>query len=104
MQQKIDYPEKTMALDIVRIHATTILLASPHYTALALFHTPTPIMAAVIVCVVLNGMPAMLTSNNVKAADVWAQKPLIGFSLVSPVPNVLMIFLDPNKVPNTMDV
>ena len=42
---------------IVRIHAHTILPATPQRTAVKRLKDPTPIIEPVIVCVVLTGTP-----------------------------------------------
>jgi hypothetical protein len=71
-------PENIIAHGMVNIHAITIFPASFHLTALALLVTPTPIIAPVIVCVVLTGIPANVTPKRVNAPAVSAQKPPMG--------------------------
>ena len=67
---------------MVKIHAHTMLPATPQRTALARLVAPTPTMAPVMVCVVETGMPSAVARNNVMAPPVSAQKPPTGFSLV----------------------
>ena len=47
----------TAETGIVRIHAQKIFVVTPHFTAEAPFLAPAPIIAPVITCVVLTGMP-----------------------------------------------
>ena len=67
---------------MVRIHAQTIRRAMPQRTAERRLVVPTPIIAPVIVCVVLTGIPARAVPNRVIAPAASAQKPPTGFSLV----------------------
>ena len=67
---------------MVNTQAHTIRRATPQRTAESRFVAPTPIIAPVIVCVVLTGMPASAVPNSVMAPAVSAQKPPTGFSLV----------------------
>jgi hypothetical protein len=89
---------------IVNIHAQTILPATPHLTALNLRKDPIPIIAPVIVCVVLTGMPNAEEINNVVAAPSSAQNPSTGLSLATFWPMVLTIRQPPNIVPNAIAV
>ena len=52
---------------IVRTHAQTICRATPQRTADSRRVAPTPMIAPVIVCVVLTGMPKLLAVNSVIA-------------------------------------
>jgi len=67
---------------IVRIQAQNIFVVTPHFTAEAPFVAPTPMIAPVMVCVVLTGMPKCVAKNKVSAPAVSAQKPSKGLSLV----------------------
>ena len=67
---------------IVKIHAHTILPATPQRTADSFCTEPTPTMAPVIVCVVETGTPRPVARNSVIAPPVSAQKPPTGLSLV----------------------
>ena len=67
---------------MVNSHAQTILRATPQRTADSRFVAPTPMIAPVIVCVVLTGIPARAVPNRVMAPAVSAQKPPTGFSFV----------------------
>ncbi len=87
---------------IVKIHAHTILPATPQRTAEVLRAAPTPTMAPVIVCVVDTGMPNALDSSSVTAPPVSAQKPPTGLSLVIFWPMVLTMRQPPNSVPNAI--
>ena len=89
---------------IVNTHAQMILPATPHFTALKRRSDPMPMIAPVIVCVVLTGMPNPDEINNVVAAPNSAQKPSIGFSLATFCPIVLTILHPPNIVPRAMAV
>lgn len=53
--------EINAAIGIVRIHAQTILPATPHFTADNLRVDPTPTIAPVIVWVVDTGVPVSVT-------------------------------------------
>ena len=50
--------DNTPEMGIVKIHAQMMFPATPQRTADRRLVAPTPIMAPVIVCVVLTGMPA----------------------------------------------
>ncbi len=63
---------------MVKIQAQIMVPATPQRTADNLLVDPTPIIAPVIVCVVLTGIPAMDAPIMDIAADVSAQKPPIG--------------------------
>lgn len=67
---------------MVRIHAQKIFVVTPHFTAETPFLAPAPIIAPVIVCVVLTGIPKCVAPNSVRAPAVSAQNPSKGFSLV----------------------
>src|SRR5688572_10904719 len=67
---------------IVRIHAQTMLPATPQRTADRFWIEPTPTIAPVMVCVVDTGIPSAVARKSVIAPPVSAQKPLTGFSLV----------------------
>ena len=76
-----------------------ILPATPHFTALKRRREPMPMMAPVMVCVVLTGMPNPDEMNNVVAAPNSAQKPSTGFNFATFCPIVLTIRHPPNMVP-----
>lgn len=61
---------------IVRIHAHTMLPATPQRTADAFCAAPTPTIAPVMVCVVDTGTPSAEAKNSVSAPPVSAQNPL----------------------------
>jgi hypothetical protein len=63
---------------IVRTQAQTTLATTPQRTAVRRLIEPTPMMAPVIVCVVLTGIPPKMTHIKVNAAPVSAQNPSIG--------------------------
>ena len=86
-------------IGIVSTHAQTIFVATPQRTALSRFVAPTPIIAPVMVCVVLTGMPKCVAPKMVMAPAVSAQKPPTGLSFVSPTPIVLTILQPPDIVP-----
>ncbi len=67
---------------MVRIHAHTILRATPHRTAEKRCTAPTPTIAPVMVCVVLTGIPASAVPNRVNAPAVSAQNQPKGFNFV----------------------
>src|SRR5262245_48357497 len=58
-QRIIQYDEAAIAAaaGMVMIHAQTIRRVTPHFTAVTRRVAPTPMMAPVIVCVVLTGIP-----------------------------------------------
>ena len=70
------------AAGIVKIHASTMLRATPQRTAEALRTDPTPKIAPVMVWVVDTGTPSEVARKSVMAPPVSAQKPPTGFSLV----------------------
>ena len=82
VQQPVTQAETSAEAGIVTTHAHTMRRATPQRTAESRVVVPTPMMAPVIVCVVLTGMPAMAVPNKVMAPAVSAQKPPTGFSLV----------------------
>ena len=59
----------------VRIQAVTISRLTPHLTAENLFVAPTPTIEALIVCVVLKGIPKCDAIMMVNAAPVSAANP-----------------------------
>ena len=63
---------------IVNIQAHIMVPATPHRTADNLFVDPTPMIAPVIVCVVLTGIPAIDAPMMETAAADSAQNPPIG--------------------------
>ena len=65
---------------------------------------PTPMMLALIACVVDTGMPILLAMNNTRALLDSAAKPCIGLILMILVPIVLMMRLPPTNVPSAMAV
>lgn len=73
---------------IVRTHAHTIRRAIPQRTADKRLVAPTPMIAPVIVCVVLTGIPASAVANKVIAPAVSAQNPPTGLSFVMRDPMV----------------
>ena len=87
---------------IVMIHAQTMFPATPHRTALMRFKEPTPMIAPVIVCVVLTGIPKAEATNKLVAAPASAQKPSTGRSFATFCPIVFTILQPPNIVPAAM--
>ena len=87
---------------MVRIHAQTMLPASPQRTAESLCAEPTPTMAPVMVWVVDTGMPASEAKVSVMAPPVSAQKPPTGLILVSRCPMVLTMRQPPRSVPRAI--
>ena len=85
---------------MVRIQAHRRLTVTPHRTALSLLVAPTPMIAPVIVCVVLTGMPSLSVIKSVIAPAVSAPTPSNGVTLVILVPMVFTIFQPPLIVPN----
>jgi hypothetical protein len=83
----------------VRIQAATTSPTTPHRTAESLFEAPTPIMAVLMVCVVLRGMPKREASSIQQAAAVSAEKPLGGSSLTIRSPIVRIMRQPPMEVP-----
>ena len=90
------------ARGMVRIHAHTMVPATPHFTADTRRVAPTPMIAPVIVCVVDTGMPRWVARNSVMAPEVSAQNPPKGWSLVIFVPIVFTMRQPPNIVPSAM--
>ena len=66
------------AIGIVKIHAQTILPATPHFTAESRRAEPTPTIAPVMVWVVETGIPPKVLANRVIAPAVSAQNPPTG--------------------------
>ena len=87
---------------MVNTHAQIIRPATPHLTALIRLSEPTPMMAPVMVCVVLTGMPNADEVNKVIAAPDSAQNPSTGFNLATFWPIVLTMRQPPNIVPKAM--
>src|SRR5436309_13492332 len=87
------------AAGIVATHAHTIRPATPHRTAENRCADPTPVMAPVIVCVVLTGMPYCDDTKSVMAPAVSAQQPPNGVSFVTRWPIVFTIRQPPAIVP-----
>src|SRR6187455_3402220 len=87
---------------IVKIHAQTMLPATPQRTAETLRVDPTPTIAPVIVCVVETGMPRKLARKSVIAPPVSAQNPCTGLSFVMRCPIVLTMRHPPNMVPSAI--
>ena len=87
---------------IVKIHAHTMLRATPQRTAAMLCREPTPTIEPVIVCVVDTGIPKKVAANKVTALADSAQNPLMGFNLVIFMPIVFTIRHPPKKVPKAM--
>ncbi len=81
------------------IHAQTILPATPHLTALVLLRDPTPMIAPVIVCVVLTGIPSAEATNKLVAAPDSAQKPSTGRNFATFCPMVFTMRQPPHIVP-----
>src|SRR4051812_7779425 len=90
---------KMAAAGIVKIHAHTMLPATPQRTAFTLRVEPTPTMAPVMVWVVETGTPRWVAKKSVIAPPVSAQKPCTGFSLVIFWPIVFTMRQPPNMVP-----
>src|SRR5271167_4461782 len=67
---------------MVRIHAHTMRRAIPQRTAEIRCVVPTPMIAPVMVCVVLTGIPASAVPKRVMAPAASAQNPPTGLSLV----------------------
>src|SRR5467141_3358802 len=88
------------AAGIVATHAHTILPATPHRTAEKRCTAPTPVIAPVIVCVVLTGIPKYDDTNSVIAPAVSAQKPPNGVSFVIRWPIVFTMRQPPAIVPS----
>src|SRR5664280_2917416 len=67
---------------MVSNHAQKILVVTPHLTAETPFLAPAPIIAPVITCVVLTGIPKCVAVKRVMAPADSAQNPSNGLSLV----------------------
>ena len=93
-----------METGMVRIHAYKRLMETPHFTAVTRRVMPVPIIAPVMVCVVLTGIPKASVKNNSMAPAVSAATPSKGVSLVILVPMVFTILHPPDKVPSPMAV
>ena len=90
------------AQGIVKIHAHRMCRVTPQRTAVILRDTPTPIIAPVITCVELTGIPAAAVPIKVIAAEVSAANPPKGFSFVIRCPIVLTTRHPPAIVPPAM--
>src|SRR6266516_888252 len=90
------------AAGIVAIQAHTIRPATPQRTAEKRCTAPTPVIAPVIVCVVLTGIPKCEETNSVIAPAVSAQNPPNGVSFVIRWPIVFTIRHPPAIVPSPM--
>ncbi len=87
---------------MVRIHAQTMLPATPQRTAEADCTAPTPTIEPVMVCVVDTGIPNAVATKSIKAPPVSAQKPPTGFSFVMRWPIVFTMRQPPKAVPSAM--
>src|SRR5687767_4038945 len=87
---------------MVRIHAQTILPATPHLTADRRLIEPTPMIAPVIVCVVLTGTPRFVAVKSEIAPAVSAANPPTGCSFVILDPIVWMMRHPPERVPSAI--
>ena len=97
-------PANMALTGIVSTQAHNKFTVTPQRTALNLFVAPTPIIAPVMVCVVLTGIPICSVINKVKAPEVSAATPSKGVTLVILVPIVFTIFQPPLMVPKPMAV
>ena len=86
----------------VNTQVSTMSRTTPKFIALMRFTAPTPMMALVLVCVVLTGMPPTLESRRQKAAERSAEKPWYFSSLTMSMPTDLIIFSPPTLVPRPM--
>src|SRR5277367_7188081 len=73
-----------------------------HLMALKRLAQPTPMMAAEMLCVVDTGIPSSDAKPMTEAELASAAKPLIGCSLTSLCPSVLMMRHPPTAVPEAM--
>src|SRR5438874_2250858 len=92
-------PAVTAEAGMVRIHAQTIRPATPQRTAEKRWIAPTPMIAPLIVCVVLTGMPPIAVPRSVIAPAASAQNPPTGRSLVMRIPIVFTMRQPPAIVP-----
>ena len=90
------------ARGMVRIHASAIVLAIPHFTALVPMVVPTPMIDVQIICVVLTGIPTAEAPRIVAAPAVSAANPCTGRSFVILDPIVLTIRHPPDRVPRAI--
>src|SRR5207247_10586973 len=90
------------AAGIVATQAHTILPATPQRTAEKRCTAPTPVIAPVMVCVVLTGIPKCDETNSVIAPAVSAQKPPNGVSFVIRWPIVFTMRHPPAIVPRAI--
>ena len=95
----------SMALTgMVNIQAQSRLMVTPQRTADKRLVAHTRIIARVMVCVVLTGMPRCSVRYKVAAPAVSADTPSSGVTFVMRVPIVFTIFHPPLIVPNAMAV
>ena len=87
---------------IVINQAQTTLLATPQRTAESRRVAPTPMIAPVIVCVVLTGIPPRIAKKSVRAPAVSAANPPTGLSFVMRDPIVRTIRQPPTNVPSAI--
>src|SRR5678816_2467640 len=87
---------------IVSTHAVRMFPATPHRTAEMRLLAPTPMMQALMQCVVDTGTPKWLAPKIVMAPEVSAAKPWSGVMRMIFDPIVLMIFLPPAIVPSAI--
>ncbi len=80
--------ESKLERGIVRTQAHRIRRATPQRTALKRRMDPTPMMAPVMVCVVLTGIPPAALAKMAIAPALSAQNPPTGCSLVIRLPMV----------------
>ena len=92
----------TILTGMVSTQAHISLAPTPHLTAVTLLVIPAPIMAPVIVCVVLTGIPKASVPKSNIAPDVSAATPWKGVSLVMLDPIVFTILQPPDSVPTAM--
>ena len=88
---------------MVKIHAQTILPATPHRTALSALGGPHPTMAPVMVWVVEPAHPEPWPEQGQRTAGFGTKAPT-GLSLVILLPMVLTMRQPPNMVPRPMAV
>src|SRR5690242_12747191 len=86
----------------VRIHAVTMLPATPQRTADSRLAAPAPMIAPEITCVVDSGKPTCDAERITAAPAPWAEKPCAGSILMMRVPIVLMIRQPPTYVPRAI--
>jgi len=87
----------------VKIQVKTIFLAIPHRTAERRLVAPTPMMAALIQCVVLTGIPRCEATSITVAAEASAANPWTGRKVVTLNPSVLITRHPPIRVPKLIE-